>query len=106
MHTCAAECCTDRTSSMDQVHRCVESCTGSVTRAQNFVQNELNQFQERLQRGILSCQDKVKEKMSANPSDAEVRRYQSEFESCAVACVNQHIEKLPSLMDKIKSALH
>lgn len=106
MHLCAAECAADSFSSMNSVQQCVEHCTRDVNRGQNYVQNELSQFQDRLQRGVMLCQDKVKEKVGANPSEAEMRRHRAEFETCAVDCVNHHINQLPNLMEKIKKGLN
>ena len=90
---------------MESVHQCVENCTRQLSQSQNYVQNELSQFQERLQRGILLCQDRIKEKVGPNPGEAELRHYKNEFESCAVQCVDYHINQLPSLMQKITKNL-
>ena len=106
MHLCAASCCQDSTASMNSVHACVENCTRAVNVAQNFVQNEMGQFQERLQRGVLLCQDKIKEKVGPSPTEGDMKRYRAEFESCAVDCVNYHINQLPNLMQKIKKGLN
>lgn len=105
MHLCAADCCSDAKASMNSVHACVEHCARDLNKAQNFVQNELGQFQERLQRGVLLCQDKIKEKVGPNPTEADMKRYRAEFESCAVDCVNYHVNQLPSLKQKIKAGL-
>ena len=105
MHLCAAECCSDSKASMTSVHACVEHCTRDVNTAQNYVQNEMGQFQERLQRGVLLCQDKIKEKVGPSPTEADMKRYRAEFETCAIDCVNHHISQLPSLMQKIKKGL-
>ena len=77
-----------------------------MQQAQNFVQSELGQFQERLQRGVMLCQDRIKEKVGANPTDADMKRFRGEFEACAVKCVDHHIDQLPSLKDKIKKGLN
>lgn len=90
---------------MNSVHQCVEHCTRDVNQAQNYVQNEMGQFQERLQRGVLLCQDKIKEKVGPSPTESDMKRYRAEFEDCAVDCVNHHINQLPSLMAKIKKGL-
>lgn len=66
----------------------------------------MGQFQERLQRGVLLCQDRIKEKVGPNPTEADMKRYRNEFEDCAVECVNHHISQLPSLMEKIKKGLN
>lgn len=105
MHLCAADCCSDSKASMSSVHACVERCTRDVNNAQNYVQNEMGQFQERLQRGVLSCQDKIKEKVGPSPTEAEMKRFRAEFEDCAVECVDYHIKQLPTLMEKIKKGL-
>lgn len=106
MHFCAAECCSDSKASMNSVHSCVESCQRDITRAQEYVQSELAQFQDRLQRGVLLCQDRIKEKVGPNPSETEMKRFRGEFEECAVKCVDHHIGQLPTLMDKIKKGLN
>lgn len=53
MHLCAAKCCQDDTSSVDSVQRCVDRCSTPLTRAQNYVQHELGEFQGRLQRCVM-----------------------------------------------------
>lgn len=53
MHLCAAKCCQDGTSSVDSVQRCVDRCSAPMTRAQNYVQHELGEFQGRLQRCVM-----------------------------------------------------
>ncbi|KAF2354474.1 Protein of unknown function DUF842 eukaryotic [Trinorchestia longiramus] len=72
MHLCAAECCEKKEASVDQVHRCIETCSTPLHQAQTFVQNELAQFQERLQRCVLVCQDRVKDRVTANTSESQV----------------------------------
>lgn len=53
MHLCAAKCCQDSTSSVDSVQRCVDRCSAPMTKAQNYVQYELGEFQGRLQRCVM-----------------------------------------------------
>ncbi|KAK8753041.1 hypothetical protein OTU49_002201 [Cherax quadricarinatus] len=71
MHLCAAVCCEKTENSVDQVHRCIESCSTPLTQAQSFVQNELSQFQERLQRCVMTCQDRVRDQVTADTSEAQ-----------------------------------
>lgn len=56
MHLCAAKCCQDMNASIDSVQRCVDRCSAPLTRAQNYVQNELGEFQGRLQRCVMVSQ--------------------------------------------------
>jgi len=104
MHLCAANCCSDSTANVEDVHRCIEKCQAPTQRAQQYVQGELERFQEAISRCVLQCQDDVKDKVGPNTSEAEIRRYRGEFETCAIACCDKSITKLPPLMDKLKAA--
>ena len=105
MHLCAAKCCQDMTCSVDSVQRCVERCSQPLTNAQNYVQNELGEFQGRLQRCVMQCNDDIKVKMPADPSAADVSKYTGQFERCAVQCVDKHVGLIPTLMKTIKTVL-
>ncbi|KAG0713193.1 Protein FAM136A [Chionoecetes opilio] len=132
MHLCAASCCEKKECSVDQVHRCIEGCSTPLTQAQSFVQNELSQFQERLQRCVMVCQDRVKEHVHADATETQepqrhsslsfantagsvfrqaalgqngVSAYKAEFEGCAMQCVDEHIHLMPSVKKRIASVL-
>ncbi|KAK8753038.1 hypothetical protein OTU49_002201 [Cherax quadricarinatus] len=105
MHLCAAVCCEKTENSVDQVHRCIESCSTPLTQAQSFVQNELSQFQERLQRCVMTCQDRVRDQVTADTSEAQVSVYKAEFEGCAMQCVDDHIQLMPSVKKRIAGVL-
>ena len=62
MHLCAAQCCSDELSSINEVMACKERCEAPLMRAQKYVQSELERYQESLQRCVLSCQDDIKDK--------------------------------------------
>jgi len=104
MHLCAADCHGDSMSSMDEVHRCVERCQAPTQKAQQYVQSELERFQESLSRCVLQCQDEVKDKVGPNTSEGEISKYRREFETCAISCCDKNIQKLPNLMIKLKAA--
>ena len=69
MHLCAAECCSDDLSSINEVMACKERCEAPLMRAQKYVQSELERYQESLQRCVLSCQDDIKDKVTPNTSE-------------------------------------
>jgi len=104
MHLCAADCCSDSSANVEDVHRCIEKCQAPTQRAQQYVQTELERFQETLSRCVLQCQDDVKDKVGPNTSEPEIRKYRGEFETCAIACCDKNIAKLPNLMEKLKAA--
>ncbi|XP_011190659.1 protein FAM136A-like [Zeugodacus cucurbitae] len=105
MHLCAAKCCQDMNGSIDSVQRCVDRCSAPLTRAQNYVQHELGEFQGRLQRCVMQCNDDVKVKMPANPSESDIAKYTDQFERCAIQCVDKHVGLIPTMMKTIKSVL-
>ncbi|MCL4140110.1 UNVERIFIED_CONTAM: hypothetical protein GTU68_036858 [Idotea baltica] len=93
MHLCASKCCDNQEASVDSVHRCIENCSTPLIQAQKFIQNELSQFQERLQRCVMVCQDKVKDKVTATTSESQVSIYKQNLKACAMECVDERISK-------------
>lgn len=75
MHRCAARCCDDRNVSLERVQQCVENCSKPLNKSQAYIQHELEGFQNRLQRCVMDCNDKIKDMMGANPSETEVISY-------------------------------
>ncbi|KAB7507462.1 hypothetical protein Anas_02093 [Armadillidium nasatum] len=105
MHLCAAKCCENEEASVNNVHKCIENCSTPLSQAQNFIQTELSQFQERLQRCVMVCQDKVKDKVTVSTTEVEAGVYKREFEDCAMQCVDEHISLLPSIRKRITKVL-
>ena len=52
-----------------KVQRCVERCSGPAQRAQQYVQSELEQFQNSLGRCVQMCQDDIKDKVDSEYSE-------------------------------------
>ena len=48
MHMCAADCCRDTESSMEKSQACIEKCQGEASRAQNYMQAEMQRFQVKI----------------------------------------------------------
>ncbi|XP_065367946.1 protein FAM136A-like [Calliphora vicina] len=105
MHLCAAKCCQDTSASVDSVQRCVDRCSQPLTRAQNYVQHELGEFQGRLQRCVMQCNDDIKVKMPANPKEDDIAKFTDQFERCAIKCVDKHVGLIPTMMKTMKSVL-
>ncbi|XP_029157008.1 protein FAM136A-like [Nylanderia fulva] len=105
MHKCAAQCCENETYSIQKVHNCVENCSSSLNKAQQYVQGEFERVQNRLQRCVMECNDDIKDKMGSNPTQVEVDRYSAEFEKCAVVCVDSYCKILLSLEKTMKKVL-
>lgn len=45
MHLCSARCCEDKTSSLQKVQGCMESCSGQLRGIQSFIEHEMQSFQ-------------------------------------------------------------
>ena len=101
MHLCAAECSSNEIATINEVMQCREKCTEKTIPAQNYVQSELQRVSDGLNRCVLSCQDDVKDKMTATVSEAEQVQYTHQFEACAIKCCDTNIERLPTLSKKV-----
>lgn len=65
----------------------------------------MERLQGKLQRCVMDCNDQVKDKMPPNPSEEVIAKYTSEFERCAVKCVDNSMSTLPNLFKTMKSVL-
>ncbi|XP_014489342.1 PREDICTED: protein FAM136A-like [Dinoponera quadriceps] len=105
MHRCAASCCENETYTAQKVQNCVENCTTTLHKAQQYVQGEFDRVQNRLQRCIMECNDDIRDKMGPNPTQTEIDRYSEQFERCGTKCVDSYCDLLPSLENTMKRVL-
>jgi hypothetical protein len=92
-YLCSARCCESQ-DVRESVERCLELCAAPTVQAQKYVSEEMQRFQERLQRCVLSCGDKFEK-----PSD------KVELERCVVRCGDEHIELLSSMFKRMNENL-
>ncbi|XP_017462075.1 PREDICTED: protein FAM136A-like, partial [Rhagoletis zephyria] len=85
---CSANCCADKAASSEQVANCVESCSTRFRKAQTYITNELTGLQGRLERCALSCQDSVRDKMTAETTDQQMKKFEGQFEQCVMKCAD------------------
>nr|GLL32996.1 protein FAM136A-like [Ipomoea trifida] len=97
---CAFECF-DRKKKPEEIGSCVEYCSVPVVNAQNAVQNEISQFQEKLQRSLMVCQDKF-EAAKLKPNKGDVVKG---LESYVDQSVQDGIKTLPHIVGKLKTSL-
>ncbi|CAD5321279.1 unnamed protein product [Arabidopsis thaliana] len=97
---CAYECF-DRTRTHAEISRCAESCSVPITNAQNYFDNEMSVFQERLNRSLVVCQDKFEvAKQQKTRSEAV-----NDLEHCVNQTVDEAVKTLPNLVSRMKKAL-
>ncbi|KNA17387.1 hypothetical protein SOVF_080120 [Spinacia oleracea] len=93
--------CFDRSRTHGEISNCVEHCSVPVMQAQNFVENEMARFQEKLQRALMVCQDKY-ETAKLQPGHSNSM---NDLESCVNQTIDDNIKTLPSLLERMKTSL-
>ncbi|NXV81342.1 F136A protein, partial [Atlantisia rogersi] len=102
MFRCSARCCEDSTASMQQVQRCLERCQAPLAQAQAIVTAELENFQDRLSRCTLHCNDKARDALDAGGTEGRVR---AQLDTCLAACGDDHLRLVPAMAKKMKDGL-
>ncbi|KAH9415320.1 protein FAM136A-like [Dermatophagoides pteronyssinus] len=105
MFQCSAKCCENNQASMEQVASCVEDCSSKFRKAQSYISNEMSGFLKRLERCALQCQDQIHDQMNADTTDDQMKRYETQFESCVIRCADDTIKVMPDLFRKIKGII-
>ncbi|CAM9338443.1 unnamed protein product, partial [Phaeothamnion confervicola] len=107
-YSCMAKCYEDKRSPARQVSSCAEQCSMPAQRANEAIGQEMQEFQGRLQRCAMQCQDDAKERLppGADPSDARFEAAKQQLESCTVRCIDKHIKQLPNIEARIQAVLN
>jgi hypothetical protein len=84
-----AACFDNKTASSQQIESCLNSSSHSVKVSQQIIQQEMNQFQSRLQRCGADCEDSVRDKNPNLSDQASVDRAQGQMTSCMSTCVGK-----------------
>ncbi|KAH8251941.1 hypothetical protein KR038_011770 [Drosophila bunnanda] len=91
MHACATACCSDADASAEAVQRCVDRCQLPLTRARCYVQQELSEFENRLESCMRQC------RLCGN-EDVHLER-------CSIDCVDSHVAQLPEMLRAMRATL-
>ena len=97
-----ANCYNNKSDTTEDIHRCVQNCAGPTTFVNNVIQNEMNQFQDRLQRGSRACEDEVRDKFGDSSDHAAM---QKAMVACMSKVVDKHIAMLPTVQSNIEKNL-
>ncbi|EOA37182.1 hypothetical protein CARUB_v10010564mg [Capsella rubella] len=96
---CAYECF-DRSRTQEEIANCVERCSVSVVNAQQHFQGEMAQFQERMSRSLMVCQDKFEAtKLHKNRVDAA-----KAMEVCVNTSIEDNLDTLPHIVQRMKTS--
>ncbi|ANM60538.1 hypothetical protein AtNW77_Chr1g0005461 [Arabidopsis thaliana] len=96
---CAYECF-DRNRKQEEIANCVEHCSVPVVNAQQHFEGEMSQFQERMNRSLMVCQDKFEAaKLHKNRGDAA-----KAMESCVNTSIEDSLDTLPHIVQRMKTS--
>lgn len=105
MYDCAANCCNNNTDSFNEVQSCIDTCTAPYQNAQHYVKNQFEDFQRKVERCILVCNDETKSMMEKNKLSEVDDKLKANYEKCASSCLTKYIELLPTVMDTMQDTL-
>ncbi len=66
-----------------------------------MIQNEVNQFSERVQRCVRDCQDGVRDRFGELNQD-NLSKAQEYMDKCSNACVDKHVAMLKSIESRLE----
>lgn len=98
---CSSKCCEDSISSAEQVQKCIENCQRPLVQWQNTAKQELERFQNRIQRCMVTCQDNAQDDVNAIGESMA----KDKFESCLYKCAEDHLHILPRIEHKLRESL-
>lgn len=102
-HLKIAECYNNKNATSEQVEQCAHNCSAPLQHVQAIVQNELNQFQNRLGRCTQECQDEITDKFHGAENNAQTQaKAEQMMLACANSCVDKHVSLLKSIQHKLE----
>ena len=101
MFRCSANCCDNRSSSQAELSRCLEACSIPAMKADKFMQEQIQDIQNRFQRCAMSCADKIKDKSGVS-GDMSQQQNRAEMEACVGQCGDQMLNTLPTFTKNMK----
>lgn len=97
---CAYECF-DRSRKQEEIANCVEHCSVPVVKSQQYFEGEMAQFQERMNRSLMVCQDKFEaSKLHKNRVDDAAK----DMEGCVNQSIEESLNTLPHIVQRMKTA--
>ena len=105
-HLKIAECYANKSASAEEVEACANHCSLPIQKVQMIIQNEMNVFQNRVNRCAEQCSDEVNDKFSSvADSPANQQAAQKMMHDCAQSCVDKHVALLKSVQAKLEKDL-
>ncbi|OQR81508.1 hypothetical protein THRCLA_23354 [Thraustotheca clavata] len=99
------KCFDNKNCSSEQLQHCIDRCQAPMQQVQNYVSQEIQQFQNRLQRAARECQDQAQDNLPRNPSESQIAAAQASMDTCINTCVKNHIKLLPTIKKRIEDTV-
>ncbi|CAK8676090.1 unnamed protein product [Clavelina lepadiformis] len=100
-----AECCDNMVASAEEVQNCIKQSQQPLVKVQALIKHELEDFQQRLHRCMLSCQDKAKDSMTTSGSMQMEPKIEKMFGDCMCACADEHLKLLPLMKQRLITSM-
>lgn len=105
-YTCMANCHDNSSYSSGDIQNCVSACSIGLQEVNQLIGNELNYFQNRLQRCQAGCEDEVRDTQSkvggGKPPDAAAQtKLQAQYDKCVGKCVDTHLPLVKAMEDNL-----
>ena len=102
-HLKIADCYANKNASAEEVENCANRSSIIMQQVQQIIQNEMNTFQNRVNRCAQQCSDDVNDSFANKPNNASNQAAaESMMHNCAQTCVDKHIAMLKSVQSKIE----
>ena len=98
-YVCSAACCDDEDSTAQQFQRCMKTCSLPVERANAIFQNEMQRFQNRIQRCTMDCQDQAQDEQGRAVDGGVI---QANFTACTERCFAGARSSVPDLGQRLE----
>eukprot|EP00586_Coscinodiscus_wailesii_P018455 CAMPEP_0172497740 /NCGR_PEP_ID=MMETSP1066-20121228/104420_1 /TAXON_ID=671091 /ORGANISM="Coscinodiscus wailesii, Strain CCMP2513" /LENGTH=147 /DNA_ID=CAMNT_0013270679 /DNA_START=121 /DNA_END=561 /DNA_ORIENTATION=- len=89
----------------EQLQHCSQECQAPYQQYQVVVQQEVNQFQNRLNRAMMQCQDDARDLVTKDIQDdpAQMKKFEKSLISCISKTVDHHITLLGPMKKRIEA---
>lgn len=107
-YLCSAKCFENQKWTSEKLQQCVQRCQEPSAQAQNVVQQELQVFQNRVQRCASECQDRAQDEATAlgqKLNEDKITQIQSKMEDCVSKCEETHSTLLSTVQQRIEQKL-
>ena len=82
-------CFDSETASAEQIDSCLQNSSQGVKISQQIIQQEMNQFQSRLQRCAADCEDSVRDRNPDLNDQSKMDKAQGQMNSCMSTCAGK-----------------